>query len=286
MSRIAYVNGAYVPLDTAYVHIEDRGYQFSDGVYEGITVAGGKLVDLEPHLDRLERSLRELQIDMPMGRRAMTLIFKETVRRNRIQNAFLYIQVTRGVAKRDHPFPADITPTLVVTARRLDLDSIKARAEVGIKVSSHPDIRWGRCDVKSIALLPNILAKQAAREAGGFEAVLYDADGYVTEGSSTNIWMVTAGGTLVTRSTDDNILPGITRATLLQIAESLQMKVETRAFTLEEAKSASEMFLTSSTSCAMPIVEFDGKVIGSGTPGTAAKRLAEAYWAYIDNSHP
>jgi len=282
MSRVAYVNGAYVPMQNAVVHIEDRGYQFADGVYEGITVAGGKLIDLEPHLDRLERSLRELQIDMPMGRRALSVVFKETVRRNRLQDAFLYIQVTRGVAKRDHPFPANAVSALVVTARRLDLNGVKARAEVGIKVSSQPDIRWGRCDVKSIALLPNILAKQAAREAGGFEAVLYDQQGYVTEGSSTNIWMVSADGVLVTRSTDDNILPGITRATLMTIAAELQMKVETRAFTLDESKSAAEMFLTSSTSCAMPIVEFDGTPIGDGTPGTTAKRLAEAYWAYID----
>jgi D-alanine transaminase len=282
MSRIAYVNGAYVPMDQAYVHIEDRGYQFADGVYEGITVASGKLIDLEPHLDRLERSLRELQIDMPMGRRAMTVVFKETVRRNRLANAFLYIQVTRGVAKRDHPFPANSFSTLVVTARRLDLAAIKARAEIGIAVSSQPDIRWGRCDVKSISLLPNILAKQAAREAGGFEAVLYDSDGFVTEGSSTNIWMVTADGTLVTRSTDDNILPGITRATLMRIAEQLQMKVETRPFTVDEAKSAAEMFLTSSTSCAMPIVKFDDTPIGDGTPGPAATRLAEAYWAFLD----
>jgi len=283
MSRIAYVNGAYVPMDLAFVHIEDRGYQFADGVYEGITVASGKLIDLQPHLDRLERSLRELQIDMPMGRRAMTVVFKETVRRNRLRDAFLYIQVTRGVAKRDHPFPSHAVSTLVVTARRLDLAAVKARAEVGIKVSSQPDIRWGRCDVKSISLLPNILAKQAAREAGGFEAVLYDDEGFVTEGSSTNIWMVTADGTLVTRSTDDNILPGITRATLMALANELQMKVETRAFTLAEAKSASEMFLTSSTSCAMPIVEFDGVKIGTGRPGSVANRLAEAYWAYIDN---
>jgi len=283
MSRIAYVNGAYVPMDMATVHIEDRGYQFADGVYEGITVKDGKLVDLEPHLDRLERSLRELKIHMPMARAPMEIVFKETVRRNRLQDAFLYIQVTRGVARRDHPFPAGAVSTLVVTARRLDLAGIKARAETGIKVSSQPDIRWGRCDVKSISLLPNILAKQAAREAGGFEAVLYDAEGNVTEGSSTNIWMVTADGTLITRSTDDNILPGITRATLMAIARELQMKVETRAFTLDEAKSAAEMFLTSSTSCAMPIVQFDDAVIGDGTPGTAAKRLAEAYWAYMDN---
>lgn len=282
MSRIAYVNGAYVPLDMAFVHIEDRGYQFADGVYEGVTVAGGRMIDLEPHLDRLERSLRELQIDMPMGRGPMTLVFQETIRRNRLKNAFLYVQVTRGVAKRDHPFPAECESTLVVTARRLDLNAVRARAEKGVKAVSQPDIRWGRCDVKSIGLLPNVLAKQAAREEGGFEAVMVDKDGFVTEGSSTNIWMVDASGTLVTRSTSDNILPGITRKTVAKLAEELQLKVEERAFTLEEAKAAKEMFLTSSTSCATPIVDLDGHKIGDGTPGPAAQRLIDAYWSYMD----
>ncbi|SDD83469.1 D-amino-acid transaminase [Kordiimonas lacus] len=284
MSRIAYVNGAYVPMSEACVHIDDRGYQFADGVYEGVSVRHGKLIDLEPHLDRLWRSLGELQMMAPMDRGPMRLVLKEVVRRNRIKDGFLYLQITRGVAPRDHPFPAQTPwPAMVVTAKRLNFDAVMDRAMTqGVAGSSQPDIRWGRCDVKSTSLLPNILAKQAAREAGAFEAVMVDRDGYVTEGSSTNIWMVTKDGTLVTRSTDDNILPGITRASVMKVARDLQMKVEERAFTLEEAKGAAEMFLTSSTSCAMPIVSLDGQKIGDGTPGPVAKRLVEAYKAFMD----
>lgn len=284
MSRIAYVNGAYVPTSEAFVHIDDRGYQFADGVYEGVSIRHGKLIDLAPHLDRLWRSMGELRINAPMERGPMRLVLAEVVRRNRIRDGFLYLQVTRGVAPRDHSFPTKApAPAMVVTAKRLDFDaSINRALTTGIRASSQPDIRWGRCDVKSTSLLPNILAKQAAREAGGFEAVLFDKDGYVTEGSSTNIWMVDKNGALVTRSTDDNILPGITRATIKVIAGELQIKVEERAFTLEETKAANEMFLTSSTSCAMPIVALDGQKIGDGTPGPVAKRLVEAYKAYMD----
>ncbi len=284
MSRIAYVNGAYVPMSEAYVHIDDRGYQFADGVYEGVSIRRGKLIDLEPHLDRLWRSMGELQMAAPMDRGPMRFVLKEVVRRNRIKDGFLYLQITRGVAPRDHPFPAETPwPAMVVTAKRLNFDAITNKAlNEGVAASSQPDIRWGRCDVKSTSLLPNILAKQAAREAGAFEAVMVDKDGYVTEGSSTNIWMVTKDGTLVTRSTDDNILSGITRRSVMNVAYELQMKVEERAFTLEEAKEAAEMFLTSSTSCAMPIVTLDGERIGDGTPGPVAKRLVEAYKAFMD----
>jgi len=284
MSRIAYVNGAYVPMSEAYVHIDDRGYQFADGVYEGVSIRHGKLIDLEPHLDRLWRSMGELQMATPMDRGPMRLVLKEVVRRNRIKDGFLYLQITRGVAPRDHPFPAQTPwPAMVVTVKRLDFDAITNRALTqGVAASSQPDIRWGRCDVKSTSLLPNILAKQAAREAGAFEAVMVDKDGYVTEGSSTNIWMVTNDGTLITRSTDDNILSGITRRSVMNVAYELLMKVEERAFTLEEAKGAAEMFLTSSTSCAMPIVTLDGEKIGDGTPGPVAKRLVEAYKAFMD----
>lgn len=284
MSRIAYVNGTYVPMSEAFVHIDDRGYQFADGVYEGVSVRHGKLIDLEPHLDRLWRSMGELQMMAPMDRAPMRFVLKEVVRRNRIKDGFLYLQITRGVAPRDHPFPAQTPwPAMVVTVKRMNFDAVMNRAmNEGVSASSQPDIRWGRCDVKSTSLLPNILAKQAAREAGAFEAVMVDKEGYVTEGSSTNIWMVTKDGTLVTRSTDDNILSGITRRSIMNVAYELQMKVEERAFTLEEIKDAAEMFLTSSTSCAMPIVTLDGQKIGDGTPGPVAKRLVEAYMAFMD----
>ncbi len=282
MSRTAYVNGPYVPMGEAVVHIDDRGYQFSDGVYEVVSIRNGNLIDEDPHLDRLRRSLEELEAHPPMSRAALKVICRELMHRNRVKDALLYIQVTRGVAKRDHAFPAFVEPSLVITCRRFNFDAIKERSKVGIKVSSQPDIRWGRCDIKTTSLLPNILAKQAAREAGGFEALLVDENGYVTEGSSTNIWMVDNKGTLITRSTNDNILSGITRAALKDIAEKQQIKIEERAFTLEEVKAASEMFLTSATSGAMPIIAVDDAQIASGKPGPTASKLAEAYWAFMD----
>ncbi len=282
MSRVAYVNGAYVPMDMAFVHIEDRGYQFSDGVYEVVSIRRGKCIDMEPHLDRLWRSMNELQIEEPMARSSMKVVMAETIRRNRLPDAILYIQISRGVARRDHPFPSNTPSSLVMTCRRFNFDAVKERAKTGVKVISQPDNRWGRCDIKSISLLPNVLAKQAARENGGFEAIMVDDKGYVTEGSSTNTWMVSADGKLVTRPTKDNILPGITRAAILSIARELQMPIEERAFTLEEAKTASEMFLTSSTSCAMPITHLDDTTIGTGKPGPIVARLVERYWVMMD----
>ena len=283
MSRIAYVNGAYLPMSDALVNIEDRGYQFSDGVYEGITVYKGALIDVEPHIDRLWRSLGELQIASPMERGPLKFIITEVVRRNRVKNGFVYLQITRGVARRDHPFPAMAIPALTITCKRLDIDAVEARARKGVAVSSQPDMRWDRCDVKSISLLPNILAKQAAREAGAFEAMMIDDDGLVTEGSSTNIWMVTKGGELVTRSTDDNILPGITRASVKGLCNDHQMSVTERAFTLEEALDAADLFLTSSTAGAMPIVELDGKTIADGKVGPVGLKLIDAYKAHMEN---
>lgn len=283
MSRISYVNGAYVPHDMAFVHIDDRGFQFADSVYEVVSIVGGKMVDEEAHLDRLWRSMNEIQMAEPLSRAALKLVGKQLVRKNRVKDAILYIQVTRGVAKRDHTFPKDdIRSSLVMTCRRFNFSSVWNRAQKGVKASSQPDIRWARCDIKATALLPNILAKQAAKEAGAFEAVLVDADGYVTEGSSTNVWMVDKDGTLITRSTNDNILSGITRASLMNIAENHQIRIEERPFSLEEAKNARELFLTSATSCTMPIIELDGIKISQGTPGPVAKKLVDLYWAFAE----
>ena len=282
MSRIAYVNGSYVPLSAASVHIEDRGYQFADGIYEVVSVYKGRMIDEEAHLDRLKRSLDALQIVAPMSRAAMKLVFKQVLVQNRALNALLYIQITRGVAKRNHAFPKEIMPSFVITCRRFDFAAVKARSKMGINVSSQPDDRWGRCDIKSTSLLPNVLAKQAATEAGAFEAMYVDADGFVTEGSSTNMWMVEADGTLVTRSLNDNILPGITRAALQKIAAERQVKIVERAFSLAEAKAAPELFLTSSTSCVMPIIQVDETQISGGAPGDISNKLAEAYWAFME----
>ncbi len=282
MSRVAYVNGRYVPHGSAAVHVEDRGYQFADGVYEVVAVAGGQLVDAEGHMVRLKRSLSELAIAMPMSDAAMQIVMDEVIRRNRVDNGIIYLQVTRGVAKRDHPFPDRVRPAVVMTARRMAFDAVDRRAEAGIKVHTVPDIRWQRCDIKSISLLPNVLAKQAAREAGAYEAWQVAADGTVTEGSSTNAWIVDRDGNLVTRNVENAILNGITRLAVLELAREQGIKVVERAFTLEEAKSAREAFLTSTTSFVMPVVQIDDQVIGNGQPGSTSNALRELYRAYTE----
>ncbi len=282
MTRIAYVNGSYVPHDQAAVHIEDRGYQFADGVYEVTAVRNGKLVDNDWHMDRLERSLTELSIRMPMSRRAIDMVMRETARRNRVHNGIVYLQITRGVARRDHPFPGDdVTPALVMTAKSTPPPK-KEITEEGVKVVSVPDIRWSRRDIKSVSLLPNCLAKQAAKEQGAYEAWQVEADGHVTEGSSTNAWIVDQDGTLITHPVEHSILNGITRRRLIELAKSEGVKVEERYFSLDEAKQAREAFLTSTTSFVTPIVEIDETVIGNGKPGTISLKLRELYQVYAD----
>ncbi len=245
MSRIAYVNGRYERLANASIHIEDRGYQFADGIYEVCLVIDGQCWDLDGHLARMERSLDELRIGAPMDRSSLTVVIGELLKRNRLDNALVYIQVTRGVAPRNHLFPAgDVAPALVMTARRFDLNQSDALAEKGVKVISRSDIRWRRVDIKSVGLLPNALAKQDAKEAGAAEAWLI-RDGHITEGSSSNAWIVDAKGALVTHPKTNDILGGITRETAIACAETLQMKVEERPFTLDEAKTATEAFMSS-----------------------------------------
>lgn len=283
MPRIAYVNGRFLPHRYASVHIEDRGYQFADGVYEVVPVVRGTLVDEEPHLDRLERSLRELRIAMPMGRSAMRLLGAEVMRRNRLLHGFLYMQVTRGVAPRDHRFPKAAKPALVMTTRQARPQS-QAVLDEGVGVITVPDIRWERCDIKSVSLLPNVLAKQSAVEAGAYEAWMVDREGRVTEGSSTNAWIVTADNTLVTRNANHAILDGITRMTLLQVAQAEGIGLEERPFTLDEAKAAKEAFLTSSTNFVMPVTRIDERPVGNGHPGILTMRLREAYMSHIQGS--
>ena len=277
MPGIAYVNGQYVPATDAQVHIEDRGYQFADGIYEVCLVINGAYWDEEGHLDRMDRSLRELRMRQPMSRAALKTVMAELLRRNRVKNALVYIQITRGVAPRNHPFPADdVEPAVVMTARRFDLDESDARAKQGIAVISQPDIRWGRVDIKTVGLLPNVLAKQAALEAHAGEAWL-TRDGKVTEGTSSNAWIVDASGALITHPKGEEILGGITRETAIACARDLQIKVEERPFSLVEAKAAKEAFATAATILVMPVVAIDGEKVGDGTPGPIATRLREAY---------
>jgi D-alanine transaminase len=280
MPRYAYVNGRYVPHAQAQVHIEDRGYQFADGVYEVILIHDGCLVDGEPHLDRLGYSLQALRIPWPMARTALGLVLSELIARNGVASGTVYLQVTRGVAARDHKFPARAKPSLVATTKR-QKPAPGALPAAGVAVITQPDIRWRRCDIKSVSLLPNILAKQAAAEAGAFEAWLVDGDGCITEGSSTNAWIVTRAGRLVTRNLSAAILSGITRLSLLQLVQSQGIEFEERRFSIAEAKEASEAFLTSTTSLVLPVTRIDGQVVGDGKPGPLTMTLRDNYLRYL-----
>lgn len=254
--------------------------RFADAIYEVWSVRTGRLMDEEGHFDRLDRSLDALRIPRPMSRAALQTVIREVLRRNRIVDGLVYLQVSRGRARRDHGFPPPGTrPTVVLTARRLDLDAAAARAERGVAVISVPDDRWARRDIKTVNLLPNVLAKQAARDAGAFEAWQVDGEGYVTEGTSSNAWIITADGTLVTRHADHAILHGITRAALIRAARAAGHDVEERAFTIEEALSAREAFLTSATSFVTPVTMIDGRPVGNGAPGSVATELRRAYLA-------
>jgi D-alanine transaminase len=285
MSRIAYVNGRYVAHRDATVHVEDRGYQFSDGVYEVCEVKGGRLIDERRHIARLARSLDELAIAMPMPAHALGVVLRETVRRNRVRDGVVYIQVTRGVAPRDHAFPAMTPrPALVVTARGIDPLKIEKLADEGIAIITMPDERWARVDIKSVSLLPNVLAKQAAREQGAREAWLVDRDGYVTEGASSNAWIVSKEGRLVTRPIGHDILRGITRTVLLDVIREQGLELDERPFTVEEAYAAREAFVTSATQTVMPVVRIDGHPVGNGAPGLIASALRRAYHQHAERS--
>jgi D-alanine transaminase len=285
--RVAYVNGRYLPFAVAGVHVEDRALQLGDGIYEVANVLDGQPTDEEAHLDRMERSLRELGMAMPMGRAALKLVMREMIVRNRIANGFLYIQVTRGAAKRDHVPPSDPPrPTLIMIMRAQDMAGLAQRMEQGIAVSTQPDIRWGRCDIKTVQLLPNLLAKQAARQAGAFEAWLVDDDGYVTEGASTNAWIVDKDGTVITRDLSNAILPGVTRRIMLEAMAEAQVRLVERKFTVAEAKEAREAFLSSATGAAVPVVAIDGQRIGNGTPGALTRRIRDLYAAKSGRKNP
>lgn len=277
MSRIAYVNGAYVPHQSATTHIEDRGYQFADGVYEVVALMGGELLDLEPHLDRLDYSLAALKIDSPMARPALRHIIGHLLEKNRLQDGMVYLQVTRGVAARNHEFPQKTAPVLVVTCRYVCQDKINHLKRDGVKVISLPDGRWSRPDIKSISLLPNILGKQQAVENGAYEAILINRDGFVTETNSTNFWIMPRQGVLQTYPVSQDILNGITRQRLMQLAAPLGIKIQEQPFTLDEALRAQEAFLSSSVSGIVPVVQINDDKIGTGQPGKIVSQLIQSY---------
>lgn len=282
MSRIAYVNGQYLPHATAQVHIEDRGMQFSDAVYEVIAVLQGRLVDRALHHERLQRSLAELKIANPMSQGALDAVLDEVVTRNRVGEGIVYLQVGRGVSPRNHAFPRAAKPSVVVTARRARPASADVLTE-GVKVVTLPDIRWLRRDIKSVSLLPNVLAKQGAAEAGAFESWQVDADGLITEGAQSNAWIIETDGTVVTRPESSDILSGITRRRLINLAREDGMTVVERAFTPEQAAAAREAFLTSTSSFVVPVVQIDDAVIANGRPGTVTERLRTLYIDFARN---
>ncbi|MDP9629910.1 UNVERIFIED_ORG: D-alanine transaminase [Ensifer adhaerens] len=285
MPRIAYVNGAYVPHADAAIHIEDRGYQFADGVYEVCEIRHGFIVDLTRHLDRLNRSLSELRIDWPMSRAALIHVIREVLRRNRVRNGLFYMQVTRGTARRDHVFPAKGTvPTIVVTAKRTDAAVIARKNAEGISAITVPENRWDRVDIKSVGLLPNVLARQRAKEEGAHEAIFVDPDGTVKEGAATNVWIVDRDGVLRTCPADHGILRGITRTTLMDVAAPLGIRIEERAFTVDDMLAAREVFITAATSICFPVVSIDGKPIGNGHPGSIAQNIREAFFGVAEKT--
>lgn len=278
MSRVAYVNGRYVPHAQACVGIEDRGFQFADGVYEVCEVRGGRLIDEARHMARLDRSLCELRMGRPMPPSALKVVMRQTVLRNRVRDGIVYVQITRGEMRRDFAFPpAGTPPTIVVTARSHDAARIDRQADEGIAVVTMPDIRWRRVDIKSVALLPNVLAKQAAKEQGSREAWLVDSQGFVTEGASSNAWIVSTDNKLITRPLGTGILPGITRSVVVELIAAEGLAFEERGFTVEEAYGAREAFVTSASQLVMPVVAIDGQPVGNGAPGSVASLLRRSY---------
>lgn len=280
MARLAYVNGRFVPHNSAAVHIEDRGYQFGDGVYEVVSVVKNRPIDMEGHLNRLTRSLEELRMDWPVSRRVLDILMRQLIKRNNVSNGLIYLQITRGVAPRDHKFPKNVKPSLVMTTTKV-LHEKSPRFQSGAKVITIPDIRWLRCDIKSTSLLPNCLGKQAAAEANAYEAWQVNQDDFITEGTSSNAWIVTGSGELITRAPTSEILNGITRLTILEIAKEREVVFVERPFTVSEAKSAREAFTTSATSFVTPVVQIDDTTIGDGKPGQLTRDLMEHYQAYI-----
>ncbi len=280
MSRVAYVQGRYVPHQEATTHIDDRGYQFADGVYEVVAIHRGRLVDEQGHLDRLNRSLGELCIGWPMPPSALKVVMREVIRRNRIHNGIIYLQITRGIAPRNHAFPKTPESVTVMTARSTAPFDPDVK---GVSVITIPEIRWTRRDIKTISLLPNVLGKQQAEEEGAYEAWMVEENGQITEGTSSNAWIVTVDGELVTRQASHAILNGITRLAVIRLATEEGIELVERPFSVDEARKAREAFVTSTTSFVKPVVRLDGDPVGDGEPGPLTRRLIEYYAAYLDD---
>jgi D-alanine transaminase len=277
MSRIVYVNGEYLPIEKASIPVMDRGFIFGDGIYDVAAVLNGRLVENEPHIARLFRSLGEIKIPAPFTLEEVTKVEKELIRQNNLENGLVYIQVTRGTAERDFGFAADLKPNVVMFTQSKNILANKGKGVTAVTV---PDIRWARRDIKSTSLLAQVLAKNEARERGAFEAIMHE-NGEVTEGSSSNVFII-KNGELITRALSNSILHGITRKAVLQLAEQNNIKLVERTFTVDELYAADECFLTSATNFVIGVVEIDGKKIGNGTAGELTAKLFDLYVAAID----
>lgn len=274
MGRIVYVNGEYLPEEQGKISIFDRGFLFADGVYEVTAVVAGQLVDHDPHMERLERSLDEVRLSWPCTKAQLKAMHLEIIRRNALKEGLIYMQITRGAADRDFRFPKEIPPTLVAFTQTGALID-NPNAVIGVKVITVPDIRWTRRDIKSVMLLAPVLGKQAAHEAGAFEAWMVE-DGFVTEGTSSNAYIV-KDGAIITRGLSHSILAGCTRRSLFRLAQEHGVAIEERLFTTEEAYAADEAFLTSAANFVLPITEIDGNAIGGGQPGPVTRKLREIF---------
>ncbi|GGK34752.1 D-amino-acid transaminase [Salinarimonas ramus] len=278
MSRTVFLNGDFVPFEEARIPVMDRGFLFADGIYEVAAIIDGKLVDEVAHLARLDRSLRAIEIANPYTSEEWIALMRELAARDEVREGLVYIEVTRGVAERDFPFPPEGTPPTVVMFTQAKRILGAPAAEKGVAVITVPDLRWKRRDIKSVALLAQVLAKQEAARAGVSEAWMVE-DGHVTEGGSSTAFIITPDDRLVTRPLSNAVLPGITRIAVMQLAREMQLTIEERLFTVEEALCAREAFYTSASAIVMPVVTIDGKAIGDGSPGPMTKRLREVYLA-------
>ena len=279
MTRISYVNGRYLPTRAAHISIEDRGFQFADAIYEVVGIREGVLLDRDGHVARLYRSLDALQISPPLERSSLLVIVSEIIRRNRLTTGYVYIQISRGAAPRDHLFPSpEIAPTITISASRLDPSNLEKRGREGVKIQTMPDQRWARCDIKSTNLLANVLAKEAARAAGAQEAWFLDEQGCVREGAASNAWIIDSDGRLRTAPLSPHILAGVTRETLMDLARQRQVPIDETAFTPDEALRAREAFISSASNGPVPVIAINGQPIGDGKPGLTTLALRDAYF--------
>ena len=282
MSRISYVNGSYVPHADAKISVDDRGFQFADGVYEVIAIYNRNLIDYHAHLLRLKRSLKELCIEEPISDEALLFVMTRLIRINHILHGKLYLQVTRGIAPRDHQFPLNAKSSLIITVNAVKWPTCR-QAKEGVSVVTGSDLRWKRCDIKSVSLLPNVLAKQSAIEVGVDEIWLVNGEGIITEGSASNAWIIDKNGVLVTHPLGHQILSGVTRDTVLKLAQSIKIDIEQRPFTVKDAQQSKEAFYTSSTTLIKPVVSINKNKIGSGSPGRRTCQLIDEYYNFIEN---